>query len=150
MICYAITSSMATALTGQEYTPGNPFTPFQDAYGDWHLHETQVVNSTNTDYIVYVPQDVENDIDAFYEFVGTPNVALERVHVIPCFNVGKTAQEAADLAALLVDQTWTTNCYFNPWQDSTSKWFLSDEEVAGLTNETFAWIRDLQKARLRP
>lgn len=48
----------------------------------------------------------------------------------------------------LVGQTWDGVQYFNPTQDASGNWFISNEEVNGCT--TIAWLSTLPEIDYNP
>ena len=50
----------------------------------------------------------------------------------------------------LVGQEYTIDSYFNPIQDLNDNWVISTEEIDNLTNEDFAWIKDLKLITYEP
>lgn len=50
----------------------------------------------------------------------------------------------------LVGQLFDIDSYFNPIQDINDDWIISNEEVDGCTNPTFAWVADLPQVDYLP
>lgn len=43
----------------------------------------------------------------------------------------------------LMEQSYSTDSYFNPLQDNSDNWVISTEEMEYCTNEKFLWVKDL-------
>lgn len=50
----------------------------------------------------------------------------------------------------LVGQLFDSDSYFNPIQDILDRWIISNEEVDGCINPTFAWVADLPQVDYLP
>jgi hypothetical protein len=50
----------------------------------------------------------------------------------------------------LVDQQFSTDCYFNPIQDANDNWIISTEEIQSCTNEELIWVKDLELIAFNP
>lgn len=51
---------------------------------------------------------------------------------------------------LLVGQLFDDDSYFNPIKDIDDNWIISDEEVSGLNNQEFEWVKDLPQIEFNP
>lgn len=52
-------------------------------------------------------------------------------------------------AESLMGQTYDGTQYFNPVQDINGDYFIFAQEVEHCTNESFAWVKDLQPSSFK-
>ena len=50
----------------------------------------------------------------------------------------------------LVGQQYANDSYFNPIQDVTGNWVISEEEINFCTNDNFSWIKNLELEDYKP
>ena len=62
----------------------------------------------------------------------------------------KVAIITAAQAVALQGKEFATDSIFNPIQDAENNWVVSEEEIAQITNEDFAFLRTLELVDFKP